>query len=177
VSRLALSLSLLLATGIPATAQQGRFQITPGGPTLWVSIDTVSTPYTFAAPAKTVYRNLLEVYKTLKIPIQLDDSANGRMGHSGSALRDIGGRRMSTWLGCGVGMTGPYADTQRVIIAVVTQVRAMGADSSVIRTGVFANVFDVAQGSRTPKQCLTTGQLEMRIQTLVGERLAAGAQH
>ena len=165
-------LLLLTITG-SATAQRG-FQITPGGPTLWVSLDTVGTPATFAAPPIVVYRHLVQIYESLKIPVLLKDSTNGRMGHPGSALKGIGGKRMSAWLGCGVGMTGPYADTQRVIIAIVSQVWSAGKDSSTVRTGIFANAFDVAQGSREPKQCLTNGQLEFRIETMLGERLAGG---
>lgn len=166
-------LLLLLSLTAPASAQN-LFQISPGGPTLWVSLDTVGTPATFAASPIVIYRHLVQIYETLKIPVLLKDSTNWRMGHTGSALKGIGGQRMSSWLGCGVGMTGPFADTQRVIIAVVSQVKPVGKDSSVVRTGIFANAFDVAQGSRTPKQCLTTGQLELRVQTMLGERLAGG---
>ena len=166
-------LLLVLTVAGPATAQRG-FQITPGGSTLWVTLDTVGTPFTYAATPIVVYRHLVQVYETLKIPVLLKDSTNGRMGHTGSALKGIGGKRMSTWLGCGVGLTGPFADTQRVIIAIVSQVYPAGKDSSTIRTGLFANAFDVAQGSREPKQCISNGQLELRIQTMLGERLAGG---
>ena len=171
--RVTVLLLLVLTITGPASAQHG-FQISPGGPSLWVTLDTVGTPATYAASPIAVYRHLLQIYESLKIPVLLKDSTNGRMGHPGSSLKGIGGKRMSAWLGCGVGMTGPYADTQRVIIAIVSQVKPAGRDSSAVRTGVFANAFDVAQGSRVPKQCLTTGQLELQIQTMLGERLAAG---
>ena len=173
MARSVVLLLLILTVTSPGTAQRG-FQITPGGPTLWITLDTVGAPATFAAPPGVIYRHLIQIYESLKIPVKLRDSANGRMGHPGSALKGIGGNRMSAWLGCGVGMTGPFADTQRVIIAIVSQVWPAGKDSSTIRTGVFANAFDVAQGSREPKQCLTTGQLEFRIHTMLGERLATG---
>lgn len=157
----------------PLEAQVERsFTIRPGGRVMYVSLDTVDTPTAFAGNPFRVHRALVKVYQALKIPLGINDSMIGQVGQTGMPLRSIDGKRMSTWVGCGTGMTGPYADIHRVTAAIVSWVYAKG-DSSVVRTGVFAGAVDVAEGSSSlPKPCATTGLLEERIRTLLREELA-----
>jgi hypothetical protein len=81
---------------------------------------------------------------------------------------------MSTWVRCGEGMTGSYADIHRVTISVISWVQAVTLDSAVVRTGVFGGAVDVAEGSgQMPRQCATTGLLEDLLRTRLQQLLAA----
>ena len=167
-----MGLVLALGAGSGVAAQQG-VAIRPGR-MMYVSLDTVDTPTVFPGTGASVYRKLIEVYRALKIPISLYDSTTGKVGNIGVNLRSIDGQRMSTWLGCGVGLTGPNADMHRVTASIISWVQPRGRDSAVVRTGVFAGVTNMAEaGSSLPRPCDTTGRLEERIRTLLRRRLAA----
>jgi hypothetical protein len=175
-----LLLGLMLGSGTVAQAQNNNavsrsFDIQPFGRRMHVSLDTVDTPTHFSGSPFKVYRALTSVYESLKIPLNITDSIRGHIGNSGVPLRNIDGKRMSAFLGCGSGMTGQYADIHRVTVAVVSWVQPRGRDSSTVRTGVFAGAVDRAEGSSSlPRPCSTTGMLEERIRTLLREKLAAG---
>lgn len=170
-------LMLMFGAGPAAQAQNNNavsrnFEINPVGRAMHVSLDTVDTPTHFRGSPFQVYRALAAVYEGLKIPLNLTDSIQGHIGNTGVPLRTIGGKRMSTYVGCGSGMTGQYADIHRVTMAVVSWVQPRGRDSATVRTGVFAGAVDRAEGSSSmPRACSTTGLLEERIRVLLREKL------
>lgn len=169
------SLLLLIPGGTAQLAAQQRvFEIRPAGRVMYVSLDTVDTPAGYQAAPLTVYRALREVYRSLDIPVTFQDSVTGRLGNLGTPMRRIAGKRMSTWVRCGEGMTGSYADIHRVTISVISWVQAVTLDSAVVRTGVFAGAVDVAEGSgQMPRQCATTGLLEDLLRSRLQRLLAA----
>jgi hypothetical protein len=171
-----LCLFLFLAGAVPAYGQNyavdRHFELRPGGRVMYVSLDTVDTPTIFSGTPFQVHRALVEVYKELKIPLVIQDSLRGQVGHSGLPLKRIDGKRMSHYVGCGHGMTGPYADIHRVTVALVSWAYPQGRDSTAVRTGVFAGAVDVAEGSSSlPRPCLTTGMFEERVRMLLREKL------
>ena len=169
-------LGLLLGSGAAQAqnyAVDRNFEIRPAGRAMHVSLDTVDTPTHFRGSPFRVYRALAAVYEGLKIALNITDSIRGHVGNTGVAMRNIDGKRMSTFVGCGSGMTGQYADIHRVTLAVVSWVQPRGRDSSTVRTGVFAGAVDRAEGSSSmPRACATTGVLEERIRVLLREKLA-----
>jgi hypothetical protein len=166
---------LLMAGGTAQLAAQQRvFEIRPAGRVMYVSLDTVDTPAGYQAGPLTVYRALREVYRLIDIPVTFQDSVTGRLGNLGTPMRRIAGKRMSTWVRCGEGLTGSYADIHRVTISVISWVQAVTLDSAVVRTGVFGGAVDVAEGSgQMPRQCATTGLLEDLLRTRLQQLLAA----
>jgi hypothetical protein len=132
--------------------------------TTWLRMDTVTTWVLVGGSPPDVYRRARKTYESLKIKVNHADSMTGLVGNTGfNHTGAIGGRRMSSWVSCGEGMTGPNADTWRVTLAVITWVEPITGDTSKVRTTVMASARNLAEGSRIPSPCVTTGQMEAEI--------------
>lgn len=171
ITTLALLASLVAA---PAVAQRTRAIVVIPGQITTVVTDTMGTPYDVPfAPART-YAAVLSAFAELKIPADVQDSTEGRVESNVFYRRgDLGGKQISTYLSCGEGMTGPYADNYRVYMIAITKVVPKGENGSTIRTIFLAAAVAVAEGARQPMACESTGRLEIRMHKLV-LRKAAG---
>jgi hypothetical protein len=158
-----LALLLLLFHILPAgaLAQQRTVVVTPGFSTQ-ILIDTLGTPDTLAAPRRDVFL------------VELVDTTNYRIGNPGfRRTGTFGGKRLSTWLSCGDGITGPNADSYRVTLSLHTLVQPGPEGRSLLRTAVLAGAVNVGEGAgRQPLSCTSTGGLERRIRQMVEEELA-----
>jgi hypothetical protein len=170
-----LALLLLLFHILPAgaLAQQRTVVVTPGFSTQ-ILIDTLGTPDTLAAPRRDVFLAVAAVYQALKVPVELVDTTNYRIGNPGfRRTGTFGGKRLSTWLSCGDGITGPNADSYRVTLSLHTLVQPGPEGRSLLRTAVLAGALNVGEGAgRQPLPCTSTGGLERRIRQMVEEELA-----
>ncbi len=165
IIRLAL-VSVILFGALPTglLAQGAGVQLKLAGPTIWVKMDTVSSWVLVPASAMDVFRKAGEAYKALKIPTNFADSSAGQFGNSGFIQNgSLAGRRMSSWIRCGEGITGPNADSWRVSIAILSGVERVAKDTTRIRTLVVASARNMAGGSSAPILCSTSGQLEEAI--------------
>ena len=136
--------------------------------TTWIRMDTVGTWVLVPGSPADVYRNVRSVYKTLKLEAPLVDSTSGILGNPGfQHTGALAGQRMSSWIGCGEGMTGPNADSWRITMALLSSVERAGKDTTRLRTVIVATAQNLAQGGRTPTPCTTTGQLEGQIHSRV----------
>jgi len=154
-------LSFLAAS--PLAAQTGT-RLSGLGPIMWVSMDTVQSWVLVPGNVAAVYQKAQEVYGALKIKVTLLDSLAGQVGNTGfNQSGSLAGRRMSSWLRCGEGITGPNADSWRVTLAVLSSVERVTKDTTRLRSIVVATARNLAQGSATPMMCATTGQLEEHI--------------
>ena len=167
--------SFLLLSGLTleARAQSGGVQLKLAGPTIWVKMDTVSSSVLVPGSAMDVFRKAGEAYKAMKIPTNLVDSLAGQFGNSGfTQTGSLAGRRMSSWIRCGEGITGPNADSWRVSIAILSAVERVTKDTTRLRTLVVASARNMAGGSSAPMLCTTSGQLEeainLKVQSLAG---------
>jgi hypothetical protein len=146
--------------------------IIPGQLTQVVT-DTMGTAYEVPYPAGSVYEAVLAAFKELKIPSEVRDSAGGRVETNVFHRRgDLGGKQISTYLGCGDGITGPYADSYRVYMIIMTTIEPKGADRSTIRTVLLGGAVNVAEGARQPMACESTGRWEIRLHKVVLARAA-----
>lgn len=123
--------------------------------------------YTLKFPVARVWRALQEVYQELELPVSEFDPDRKRMGHEGFAATRIDGERMSRYMDCGLGMTGPNADRFDIRVTLYTTLNSFGEDTELI--------IDV-DGQGKPREysgnwmhCGSQGELE----TLIVERLAA----
>lgn len=82
-------------------------------------------------------------------------------------------RRVSHFLGCGEGITGPNADSFRVTMNVLTSVQAEGSGSRV-GTEVQASARNPRGTSNAVMQCASTFRFERRILEAVKAKVAAG---
>ena len=132
--------------------------------TTWLRMDTVTTWVMVAGTPLDVFRKTRQVYESLKVKVNHIDSTTGLVGNTGfNHTGGLGGRRMSSWISCGESMTGPNADTWRVTLAVVSWIEPVSRDTSKLRTTLMATARNLAEGSRVPMACTTTGQMEAEI--------------
>lgn len=167
-------LSLLCAVAVPAAAvAQERTVIVAPGYSYYVLLDTLGVPSAVSAPREEVFRALLSVYEALKVPLSLEDPVGFRVGNAGfRRTRSFAGRRISAWLFCGEGLTGPFADYYRVTMSLHTLVQPGPDGGSRLRTALLAAAENLSEGSRQPVACTSQGLLEDRIRAMVEEELA-----
>jgi len=165
-----LALSLLVA---PLAAQQTRTMVVIPGRLTRVITDTTGTLYEVPFSPAVTYAAVLRTYEELKLPREISDSAKGRVETGVFHRRvDIGGKQISTYLSCGDGITGPYADTYRVYMIVMTTVVPRGPDRSAIRSVLLGGAVNVSEGARQPMACESTGRWEIRLHKEVLARAA-----
>jgi hypothetical protein len=167
-------LSLLCAVAVPTAAvAQERTVIVAPGYSYYVVLDTLGVPSAVSAPREEVFRALLTVYEALKVPLSLEDSVGFRLGNAGfRRTGSFAGKRISSWLSCGEGLTGPFADYYRVTISLHTLVQPGPDGGSRLRTALLAGAENLSEGGRQPVACTSHGLLESRIRTMVEEELA-----
>ena len=177
---LALLAQLGMAAGLAAQAPTGmrynswkRDQPAHLGtisPDVYIRMDTVSNWVLVPGTPAEVFRRAQTVYGTLKLKLTLTDSTNGVLGNPGlTHTGAFAGERMSYWIRCGEGMTGPNADKWRISMALLSSVEPASKDTTRLRTVLLASARNMAEGSRYPMNCTTTGQMEARIHRKVQE--------
>ena len=163
---------LLLLSGGSLAAQRTRTVIVIPGQTARVISDTMGTPYEVPASAGKVFAALAAVYVDLKLPTEIRDSAMLQVGDPAFARREtVAGKQISTYLSCGEGMTGPYADYYRIYLSLVTTITPKTAGSVTLRTVLLAGAVNVTEGAHDPQPCESSGRLEARIHQMVLKKL------
>lgn len=166
-------LGLLLVCATPLAAQKTRNIIVVPGQMTQVVTDTTGTVFEIPYPMGQVYKALLAVFKELKLPADIQDTAKGHVEsdvfyRSGS----LAGKQISTYLGCGEGITGPYADSDRIYMVATSTVAKKDDSNSTLRSVLLGGAVKVSEGARQPMACESTGRLEIRIQQMVLKKLA-----
>jgi hypothetical protein len=158
---------------VPALAQRTRAVVVVPGQVTRVITDTMGTPYEVPAPAGRAFAALAAVYTDLKLTPELRDSAMLQVGNPSFYRREtVAGRQISTYLSCGDGMTGPYADYYRIYLSLLSTVTPLGSDSATVRTVLLGSAVNVTEGARQPMPCESTGRLEVRIHQEVLKKLS-----
>jgi hypothetical protein len=161
--RLLLLASLLGAPWLSAQQKQGT-QLKIAGPTTYVRIDTVGTWVLVPGSTAKVFQAAADAYQSLKVKTDLVDSLAGQIGSIGfTQSGSFAGNRMSAWIRCGDGITGPNADQWRVSMAILSGLERVTKDTTRIRTVVVATARNMTGGASPPMMCVTTGGLEERI--------------
>ncbi|HEX3865300.1 MAG TPA: hypothetical protein VHV78_01055 [Gemmatimonadaceae bacterium] len=128
-----------------------------------VLLDTMRQDHHLSASADKVYSAALQAYADLGIPTGKTDGKSGIVGSERfEQARSLANAPMSRWFSCGEGATGPYADSFRLEIAVVTWVEPEGTGTKV-GLATIASGRDVSGVFRNPKECESTGALELEI--------------
>lgn len=167
------ALATLLAA--PLAAQRTRTVVVVPGQLTTIVTDTMGTLYDVPYSTGRTYSALLSAFADLKLPAEVKDSAAGRVETNVFYRRgDLGGRQISTYLNCGDGVSGPYADEDRVYMIAMVTIAPKGPTGSTIRTVFLAGAVAVAEGARPTMDCRSTGRLELRLHKLVMQKAAAG---
>ena len=127
-------------------------------------LDSGSVDVTLPASAGAVFFAARQVFFELKIPTPMADSARGFLINGRFVkLRSLAGSPLSTHLNCGLGMTGPNADTFRVTMAIAALIDATGPNTSRLRLTVLAGAESIEGVSKSAVACASSGVLEERI--------------
>lgn len=152
----------------PLAAQRPRTVIVIPGEMTQVVTDTMGTPYPVPFSAPLVYRALRAVLQDLKIPIEVDDTADfTARSPSFHKQATFAGRQISTWLSCGDGATGPNADSYRVYMLITATIQPITVEKSVVRTVFLAGAVSTSGSASQPMPCESTGRLEIRIHQML----------
>lgn len=157
--------ALGLATSVEAQRPWTRDVVVIPGQVTRVIIDSAGTPSDVPFPYAKVFAAVRATFQELKLPTPVLDSVGGQVGTEVFWRRGVvAGRQISSFLSCGDGITGPYADTYRVYMWILTSLQPAGAEGTRIRTVILAGAVNVAEGAgRQPMPCESTGRLEQRI--------------
>jgi hypothetical protein len=93
------------------------------------------------------------------------------IGNEGWRATAIHGTRLSAFLQCGSGITGPNADSYEVMMRLLVQLEAPAPAETLVRIVLYASARPRAT-SGALLSCASPGTLEGRIVRLIGERLA-----
>lgn len=163
------------ASGVPMeSGTQTRTLVTGGMGEMDVyTTENTTASHSIAAPVRTVWAALPQVYQQLEVPLSIADTVTMQMGNGGFKPRRLGGTRLSRYLDCGRGITAtPNADAYEVTLTLLTKVvEADGGKSTLqVQVTAFAKPRDV---SGNPMRCASRGTLETRIAEMVQELVAA----
>ena len=170
----------LVTLALVSAVQDVRAQTTPlrvrlPGYNQPLSLDSAATrPEAIAASRDVTSAAAKAVLEELSVPVTTEDMAAGLVGNTGfMLLRRLGNERLSKYLSCGVGLSGPQADTWRVTMAVMVWIDGAGSSASRVKVGLLAGTRDVDTGSRRSAGCGSTGALEVLIVDRIRKRAAA----
>jgi hypothetical protein len=162
---------LAAVTTAPLVAQARKF-VVPGirGVPPTELIDTMGTPREVPFTPIKVFAALEKVYAEMKVKPEVH-AAPFQIGNQAFYARgSLAKSRMSAWVDCGSGMTGPIADDYRIYLGLVTFVEVTVGNTSVVRTVLVGNAINVTEGKLPTQRCKTTGELELKIhETMVKE--------
>jgi hypothetical protein len=137
-----------------------------------VVLDTLTRPYTFAAPIDSVHRALLQTASDFKLTTDLNDLSRGLVGVSRlNRSGNLGGQRMSRYLHCGSGFSGPYADTYRLSLTIVALEDRVGRDSTRVGFAIVGEGQSTEGNSSEPVACTSNGVFELRWAQAVAKAL------
>jgi hypothetical protein len=117
-----------------------------------------------SAPADSVWTALRATLDELSVPIGFEDRAAGEIGNAQAKLfRRLGKQRLSSYMRCGSGITGPNADTYQVYLSFVAFMKPLGEGRVAVAPFLTGLAIDVAGGRNDPVNCTSTGRLEANI--------------
>ncbi len=157
-----------------AAAQAPRIIVVPalrGIPPRTLS-DTMGVIDTIPFKPAAVFVGLQTVFDKLKVKLTILDVSTLQVGNQAFYNRgSFAGRRMSAYLDCGNGFTGPHADNYRVYLSLIAFIDPLAKDSSLVRTLLMGSAVNVTEGNRPIQNCHTTGELESRMMELLLAKL------
>lgn len=175
-------LVLVLGIGTGCTSAGGeRVTSTPGQPEVLTPVDGAVVEltrsrtlnhYDLPAPVEQVWNAMMDVHAAIGIPINsFDTNKKTAMFVGQNRYRQILDKPASLFLDCGVGPTGPAADSYRLMIR-VHHALAPSDDpkATVLTSGVEAFATNPGvSGDQVP--CASSGRLERDIAALIEARL------
>jgi hypothetical protein len=157
---------------IPASAR-AQVRITMAAWKEPVLLDTMRQDHVVHARADSVYLAVMRAFDDLGIPVGRTDAKGGIIGSERfERQRVLAGSPMAKSFDCGEGPSGAVANLFRLEVAVVAWV-APSDGGTKLGLATVASGRDVSGVFRNPKECASTGGLELKILDRV-KRLTGG---
>jgi hypothetical protein len=153
-----------LAASLAAQPTRARIGL-PGFKDMF-PIEDVTVPYTLDAPVGAAF-------DSLKVPVQVDDSAGGIIGNVKlSARTSFAGYRLSRLLDCGTTTMGQNnADSFRLTMVFLALLDPVDVSHARVRIGFIAGGEPIAGSRRDAVTCGSTGVIEAKLVALASARL------
>ena len=158
--------------GSPGLTSIAVCQLSSSHPTVEVRNEASVYESTLPAPLRSVWGVMPAVFERLQIETNYIDPGAGTIGNGNFRPRRIGGRSLSTFIDCGSGLTGPYANSYAVRMSLLVQLGSAPGGGTTVRTSLDAYAEDRAVSAR-PIHCQSKGELERAIWALIQEMLPA----
>jgi hypothetical protein len=144
------------------------------GTPVQITVDRDPSRHKVTASVTRSWNSLASVYEALGIPLEYADARAHRVGNTRFiANRNLAGQEMARFLRCGMGITGPLANTHRIQMSISTELQPVGTDTTAVFTRIEAKGTPVDGTSSGPVICVTTGMLEGSIVTLLKKRVTS----
>jgi hypothetical protein len=129
-----------------------------------VLLDTIAVWNDVPGTNAQVFTRVKQMLDSLKIPYSRVDSAGGLITNESFVARRLAGRNNSTWLRCGFGPSGEYANVWRVNASYAMYFHPPTAGTGT-RLGIALMGWakDMSGTASTPLYCASTGALENSI--------------
>src|SRR6059058_2629808 len=132
--------------------------------------EELASDSTITASPDSTFAALQQAYQDLGIEIKLMDRGTREVGNQRfTKMYEIGGVRLSKYVGCGSSETGPTANSYRITMSIISRVTPT-ADGSRIDTQLTASAQDPGT-SKGALSCTSLGGLEQRIHGLTAKHL------
>lgn len=128
-----------------------------------VTIDTLP------APPSSTYRALVRSYQALEIPVTAVMDAEHRLETENVEMNRIDGERMSRFLDCGQGVSGPRADSHVIAIRLLSSVTSTADGGSRLEMEFDGTAWPRLHAG-SPIHCSSTRALETRLREEVRRR-------
>lgn len=175
--RLSATLLIFLTACAPATSSPGQPMQTAApragaavgddfkdGRVTNVKPDVVKVGFDVDAPPEKAWEALIQVVADLGVEVSGTDPAAFALNNPDFQIsRRLGDERLSRYLRCGSGMTGPFADRYRIRMNFHSQVAPTPDGKSVVETTIQAMGTNPEGTSNTRVPCTSTHILESRI--------------
>ena len=155
-----------------------RASVRPGviasgsGADIRIAVDTDPTQHMVKGGLRAVWSTLAEVYESLPVPLDFADGRGYKAGNERWITRgNIGDKPMSTFLRCGIGPAGQLADTHRITMSIITELKSIASDTTAVLTQITATAAAVDGTNTQAVNCATTGALESAIVSGLRRRL------
>jgi hypothetical protein len=159
---------------VPVAAQGPRIIVVPalrGIPPRTLT-DTMGVIDTIPFKPAAVFAGLQTVYDKIKVKMEILDVGALQIGNQAFFNRgSFAGRRMSAYLDCGNGFTGPHADNYRIYLSLITFIDPFEKSETLVRTLLMGTALNVTEGNRPTQECTTTGELEAQMKKLLMAKL------
>lgn len=169
---------LAVATCCAATngaAQSPQARAVLPGIDVPIMLDTMALEFPISGSRDSIYAALTAVFQELKIPVQTANPKAGLLNNLNADIsRRLGGERLSRYIDCGRGFSGPNADYYRVTLAVSAWVEPATGEPRQLMVAIAASGRDPSGTRSYYSQCTSRGDLEKRIATRVQEIVRPG---